>query len=178
MFLAGNLTVFSSFVSRKVAPVDCLKGKKHCSTRKNDNAAPRPSPPTRWEKREAVNPWSATLQALPLGRMFIPQNQVQHGTVLRAFHSHSPPEEPEPPEPVTGKPPRPTAGAAVSMTLPFQSNMGNKRSWQLGGPQLQDRSSVWNQNKREWREGREENWSREESKLIFSLWKSKRKREL
>lgn len=55
-----------------------------------------------------------------------------------------------PPEPVIGKPPRPTAGAAVSMILPFQSDMGHKRSWQLGGPQLQNRSSVWGQNKREW----------------------------
>lgn len=104
--------------------------------------------------------------------MFISQDQVQHGTVLRAFQSHSPPEGPEPPEPVTGKPPRPTAGAAVSMTLPFQSDMGNKRSWQLGGLQLQDRSSVWDQNKRELGERRGENWSREESKLSewSGLW--------
>lgn len=33
MVLAGNLTIFSSFVSRKVAPVDCLKEKKHHYTR-------------------------------------------------------------------------------------------------------------------------------------------------
>lgn len=42
MFLAGNLTVFSSFISGKVATVDCLK--KHCYSGTNNNAAARSLP--------------------------------------------------------------------------------------------------------------------------------------
>lgn len=139
MVLAGNLTIFSL--------CRLCKGKEVLLFQEQVTMLHQ-IPPLWRGRKGGCKSWSGILQALLTvgepGRIFTSQEQVQHGTPPQGPSAAVNPKGDGAPSTCDGQGSQTHSWGCClwqPLALPFQSNMGNKRILQLGGPQLQGRGS-------------------------------------